>query len=302
MGGQPHHGTPYSASNMTGAAIALIFGFLQVCNDAMMKTLVAQLGFYQILMVRGLVILPVILLILWWRKELSLSLAPSDRKILRWRVLCEVSIAFFMLQALASLPLAYVIITLQTIPLGLTLVAALLFGEAVGWRRWLAIIAGFCGVLLIVKPGTEGFRPEMIFAVISAALFIARDVITRQLSADVPAFYTAYQQVVGVTLFNLVMCYFDEWVPLEAVHYGLFALAGVLFVAMTMAAILMMRFGDISFVAQFRYSGVLWAIIIGVLLFDEVPDSLSLIGAAIIVGAGLYALYRERQAKALATS
>lgn len=289
---------PYSASNMTGAALALSFGFLQVCNDAMMKILVAELGFYQVLAVRGLMVLPVIFLILWWRRELFLPLSPSDRTILRWRVLCEVAIAFFMLQALASLPLAYVIITLQTIPLGLTLAAALVFREAVGWRRWLAIIAGFFGVLLIVKPGTEGFMPEMFFAIIAAVIFIIRDMITRQLSANVPAFYTAYLQVLGVTAFNFVMIFFDEWVPLEVGHYGMFALAGALFVAMTMAAILMMRFGDISFVAQFRYSGILWAILVGVVLFGEIPDGYALIGAGIIMMAGLYALYRERQLKA----
>lgn len=297
-GGNSHGGNPYSNSNMTGAALALSFGFVQVCNDAVIKILVAELGFYQVLAVRGLMVLPVIFLVLWWRRELFMPLSASDRKILRWRVLCEVSIAFFMLKALASLPLAYVIITLQTVPLGLTLAAALVFREAVGWRRWLAIIAGFFGVLLIVKPGTDGFVPEMMFVIIAAIIFIIRDMITRKLSANVPAFYTAYLQVIGVTLFNSVMIFFDEWVPLEAVHYGMFALAGVLFMGMTMAAILMMRFGDISFVAQFRYSGILWAILIGVALFGEIPDGYALIGAAIIMGAGLYALYRERQIKA----
>ena len=121
--------------------------------------------------------------------------------------------------------------------------------------------------------------------------------ITRQLSAKVPTFYTVYQQVIGVTLFNLVMCYFDEWVPLAPVHYGMMLIAGVLFMFMTLSAILMMRFGDISFVAQFRYSGIIWAILIGALIFQEIPDISAMIGAVIIVTAGLYALYRERQIK-----
>ena len=289
---------PDSQQNMKGASLALFFGFIQVCNDAVMKALVADLGFYQILMVRGLLVMPLIILILKWRDELSVSLSARDRRILTVRVFCEVALSYFMLNALMTLPLAYVTIVIQAIPLGLTMAAAVFYKEAVGWRRWLAIIAGFVGVMLIVRPGSASFQPEMFYVIISVVIFIFRDMITRQLSSNVPTFYTVYQQVIGVTLFNLVMCYFDEWVPLAPVHYGMMLIAGVLFMFMTLSAILMMRFGDISFVAQFRYSGIIWAIIIGTVLFQETPDAPAMIGAVMIVVAGLYALYRERQIKA----
>lgn len=289
--------TPDSQNNMKGAFIALGFGFIQVCNDAAMKALTADLGFYQILMARGLALLPLIILILLWRDELFVRLGKRDKNILTFRVFCEIGLSYSILKALSSLPLASVIIIFQAVPLGLTLAAALVYKEAVGWRRWLAIIAGFIGVLLIVKPGTDGFMPEMLYAVVGATLFVVRDIITRQLSAKVPAFYTAFQQVLWVTIVNGILCYFDEWVPLEVYHYGLLFLAGLLFLCMTLAAVLMMRYGDISFVAQFRYAGIVWAIIIGALLFQEVPDLSAIIGASIIVSAGLYALHRERMAK-----
>ena len=288
------------AANLKGASIALFFGFIQVLNDSVMKTLVGELGFYQVLMVRGIAVLPVIILILLWRNELVTKLEGRDRHIMTLRVMCEVGLSYFMLKALATLPLAYVIIILQTVPFGLTVAAAVFYGEAVGMRRWLAIIAGFCGVLLIVKPGTQQFQPEMLFAVTAAAIFVLRDMITRQLSAHVPTFYTVFLQLLGVTAFNLVMCFFDEWVQLAPHHYGLIVLAGVLFTLMTTSAILMMRFGDISFVAQFRYSGILWAVLIGAVLFGEIPDVISVIGALVILAAGLYALHRERLAKARA--
>ena len=288
------------AANLKGASIALFFGFIQVLNDSVMKTLVGELGFYQVLMVRGIAVLPVIILILLWRNELVTKLEGRDRHIMTLRVMCEVGLSYFMLKALATLPLAYVIIILQTVPFGLTVAAAVFYGEAVGMRRWLAIIAGFCGVLLIVKPGTQQFQPEMLFAVTAAAIFVLRDMITRQLSAHVPTFYTVFLQLLGVTAFNLVMCFLDEWVPLAPHHYGLIVLAGVLFTLMTTSAILMMRFGDISFVAQFRYSGILWAVLIGAVLFGEIPDVISVIGALVILAAGLYALHRERIAKARA--
>ena len=288
-----------SQNNVKGASIALCFGFIQVCNDAAMKALAADLGFYQILMARGLALLPVIILILLWRDELFIRLGKRDKNILTLRVFCEIGLSYFMLKALGSLPLAYVAIIIQAVPLGLTLAAALFYKEAVGWRRWLAIIAGFVGVLLIVKPGTDGFMPEMLFAVMGVILFVVRDMITRKLSAKVPAFYTAFQQVLWVTIVNGGLCYFDEWVPLETYHYGLLFIAGLFFLGMTVTAILMMRYGDISFVAQFRYAGIVWAIIIGAVLFQEVPDISAIIGASIIVAAGLYALHRERTKKRL---
>lgn len=293
------HPIHHRHDNVKGAFIALGFGFIQVCNDTAMKALAAELGFYQILMARGLALLPLIILILIWRDELFVRLGKRDKNILTLRVFCEIGLSYFMLKALASLPLAHVTIILQAVPLGLTLAAAIFYKEAVGWRRWLAIIAGFIGVLLIVKPGTDGFKPEMLFAVMSVILFVVRDMITRKLSAKVPAFYTAFQQVLWVTIINGIFCYFDVWVPLEAYHYGLLFIAGLLFLAMTLSAVLMMRYGDISFVAQFRYAGIVWAILFGALLFQEVPDVSAIMGASIIVSAGLYALHRERANKRL---
>ena len=294
MAPSDHRTNPNSASNMTGAALALAFGFAQVVNDAVIKVLVSDLGFFQILMVRGALILPVVYLILRLRDEVARDLGTTDKRLLYMRVVVEVALTFTMIKAISTLALADVTTILQAVPLGLTMAAALIFGEAVGWRRWLAILLGFFGVLLIVKPGTEGFRPEMFYAVASVVLFIVRDMITRKISASVPAFYALFLQVIGVTSFNLIMCYFDEWVLVSMADFGLLCISGILFVMMTLAAILMMRYGDISFVSQFRYSGILWAIAIGYLFFDEMPDSLSMIGAALVVSAGLYALYRER--------
>ena len=116
--------TPRRHDNLKGASIALGFGFIQVCNDAAMKALSADLAFYQILMARGLALLPLIILILLWRDELLVRLDKSDKKILTLRVFCEIGLSYFMLKALASLPLAYVTIILQAVPLGLTLAAA----------------------------------------------------------------------------------------------------------------------------------------------------------------------------------
>lgn len=285
---------PHSDSNMTGAALALAFGFAQVVNDAVMKALVADLGFFQILAIRGALLLPVIYGILRLRDEIGRHLTSQDRYLLYVRVVIEVTLTYMMLKAISTLALADITIILQAVPLGLTMAAAVIFGEAVGWRRWLAISVGFLGVLLIVKPGTDGFRPEMFYGVASVILFIVRDMVTRKISSEVPVFYALFLQVIGVTCFNLFMCLFDEWVPVKLADIAMLCLAGSCFVAMTVAAILMMRFGDISFVAQFRYSGILWAIAIGYVFFDEVPDSLSVIGAGFIVAAGMYALYRER--------
>ena len=286
-----------SDGNRTGAFIALLFGFCQISNDVAMKAVLVDMPIFQSLFIRGLMLTPLLLVLLYWRGELSVRPQGRDRFIISLRILCEIGLSYCLLKAIMTMPIANVVIITQAVPFGLAISAMLFFGETVDWRRWLAIIGGFFGVMLVVRPGTQGFDVNSLYALASVLLFVIRDIFTRRLSSQIPAFYAAFWQVVGVTLFAIIMSFYEEWAVPEARHYGLIFTAGVFIFLTNLFAVVMMRLGDIGFVAIFRYGAILYAILFGYLFFAEVPDALALLGALVIVIAGAFSLYHDRQHK-----
>lgn len=191
---------------------------------------------------------------------------------------------------------------LQAAPLVVTLGAALILKEKVQARRWAAMAVGLAGVLLVLRPVPDQFSPAVIFAVLGMLGFAGRDLATR---ASPPAVHAAQLGVLGfavVTIAGLVLLAFEPDVPVLPDAAGwramvLTALAGMLaYTALTFA----MRTGDVSAVAPFRYIRLLFALAIAVLVFGERPDALTLAGAVLIVGSGLYTLWREGQRRATA--
>jgi S-adenosylmethionine uptake transporter len=196
---------------------------------------------------------------------------------------------------------------IQFAPLAVTLSAALFLGEPVGWRRWSAIAMGFVGMVLIVGPGTEGLNVYA-FAAIGAVFFIVlRDLVTRGLSPDVPSFLVTLATAFSITAFAGAITAWNGWEPIEwpPHRYALYAAALFLLVGYY-AGIQSMRTGDIAAIAPFRYTNLLWALALGLVVFGETPSAIALAGASIIAGAGLYTLYREqvvlRRAKGSATT
>lgn len=185
----------------------------------------------------------------------------------------------------------------QATPLFVTLGAALFLREAVGWRRWVAIAVGFCGVLLIIRPGMEAFRPASLFAVQGVIFLGIRDLATRRIPPSISSMrLSTYAFAVTVPTGLILMAAMgDPFVMPEAVNALRVAgsiVAGVLgYYALVTAT----RLGDMSHVAPFRYSRLVFALVIGVTVFGERPDAATLIGAAVIVGSGIYAAIREGQ-------
>lgn len=197
--------------------------------------------------------------------------------------------------ALATLPLATVSAVLQATPLAVTLGAALFLREQVGWRRWLAIGIGFAGVLLVIRPGMEGFRPEALWVLLSVAGIGLRDLATRRISVAASTNQISAWGLMAVALLGaLMMAATGDVVRPEPAQVGF--LAGVLifgtagYWAVTAAT----RQAEISVVAPFRYMRLLFALIVAVTVFSERPDIVTLSGAALIIGSGLYAFARER--------
>lgn len=196
--------------------------------------------------------------------------------------------------AVALTPLASASAILQAMPLAVTLGAVLFLGEPVGWRRWSAIIAGFLGVLLVIRPGMAGFEPASLLAVVAVFALAARDLSTRVIPKSVSTMQLSAYGFAAVVPVGLIMRAFSGGpAPMSGLTLLQLAgacVAGVLgYYALTAA----MRVGEIAVVTPYRYSRLLFALIIGLLVFDEHPDSWTLAGAALIMGAGLYTLLRE---------
>jgi drug/metabolite transporter (DMT)-like permease len=206
------------------------------------------------------------------------------------------TVGFVLGFVLASLATASAI--LQAAPLVVTLGAVIFLGEKVGWRRWTAIGIGFFGVILIVRPGMAGFEPASLFAVIGVIGLAGRDLATRVIPRTVSSYQIsswAFAMIIPAGVFLMVTMETPAIMPSTAQLTGLIAALGVGVLAYY-ALVASMRVGELSFVTPFRYTRMLFALIVAVLVFGERPDAMTLLGAAIIVAAGMFTLWRETKA------
>ena len=198
--------------------------------------------------------------------------------------------------ALVLTPLSSASAILQATPLAVTLGAALFLGEAVGWRRWSAILIGFCGVIAVIRPGLDGFEPASLFAVLGVIGLATRDVATRAAPARISsAVLSAHGFAMLVPAGALLLCISGGATAPSALGYGLLLAALAIGVSAYYALTVAMRLGDVAVVTPFRYVRLVFALAIGVTVFNEQPDAWTLIGAAIIILSGLYTVFRERQ-------
>jgi len=262
-------------------------------NDACMKALSDELPLMQALFLRGLVTSALILGFLVMTGRLDLRLARRDWMLVLIRTAAEIAAAYFFLTALFNMPFANVTAILQALPLTITLAGAVFLGEAVGWRRLAAILVGFGGVMLIVRPGGEGFTIYSVYVLAAVLAVTLRDLATRRLSAAVPSMSVALVAAIGVGLASGLASIVEGWVQVSGLAALQLAGSGVFVMLGYLLSIMVMRVGDIGFVAPFRYTSLVVALIVGFVIFAEWPDTLTLVGAAIVVATGLFTLYRE---------
>jgi len=284
----------HSHPNIRGSLLMASAMAAFTLNDTITKSVSSELNIGEIIVVRGLFAMVLIAAFAAWRGALrplrSLFIAPVGL-----RVVGEIGGTLSFLSAIAHMPLANTSAILQALPLVITIGAALVFGEPVGWRRWLAIAAGFVGVLVIVRPGTAGFNEFSLLALSSVAFCTVRDLATRKIPAEIPSLFIALLTTVTVTTAGAVIIHpLGGWTPPSARTVGLLAVAAVLLLIGYQCIISALRTGDISAVAPFRYTALIWAMLLGFIVFGDRPDAFMVLGAAIIVLSGLYAFYRER--------
>jgi drug/metabolite transporter (DMT)-like permease len=284
---------PFSPNLRGSLLMALAMASFSV-TDAITKFLTLQMNFGEVMLLRGLFAGILIGALVLQRRALRplrvMVVAPVVM-----RIGGEIGGTILFLAAITNLPLANVSAIIQAQPLAVTLAAVLILGERVGWRRWLAIAAGFAGVLIIVRPGVDGFNLFALLALISVAFYALRDLATKQIPAEIPALLVTFLTTVVIAMVGaVVMVPLGGWVTPSGPAVGLLAVAAVLLLVGYQCIILALRAGDISAVAPFRYTQLLWAMLFGYLVFAEVPDHAMVLGASVIVLSGIYAFHRER--------
>jgi drug/metabolite transporter (DMT)-like permease len=212
------------------------------------------------------------------------------------RGVIEGAVAVFFLISLPHLQLGQITVISQVTPLILTVMSAVLLGEAVGRARWWAVAIGFLGVVLVAQPTANGVSIHVVGALIMSLLVAARDLVTRFISPTVPTGVVTFTSTVIVCLMGFAGFESQPWAPLTANAVTLLAASAILVTLGIVFVVIAFREVEVSVVSPFRYSAVLWATLYGYLLWNEQPNDLALVGTALIILAGLFAMHQEAQA------
>ena len=282
------------SDNARGALFMVLSMAAFVANDTLIKLVLADVPLFPSIFMRGVVATVLLLLLARFKDVLRPSLSMRNWRLVLLRMMAEVGGTLCFLTALANMPIANIMAVLQAAPLAVTLAAALFLRESVGWRRYSAIAIGFIGVLIIIQPGSDGFSIYALWAVATVGFIVLRDLVTRQMPTDIPSIFVALITSVGITSVGGIGAIFQ---PAGVVDFGtlvLCACAAGFIVMAYLFSVEAMRHGEIGFVSPFRYTGLLWAIILGWLVFSDVPTKPMLLGSLIVIATGAYTFYRER--------
>jgi len=281
------------SDNARGALLLSGAMTIFVANDAAMKLAAQDIPMIQALAVRG-VLATAVFGLLAWRARVFANLAPIRDPKMLLRTIAEVVGSMLFMLSLAHIPLATAAALNQAVPLLTIPFAMLLLGEKVGWRRIAALLAGFAGVILILKPSPAGVDPWLLASFASAWVFALRDSITRMLSSNIPTVLITLMMSASMMAVGAIGTAATGWTPMTAQSWIMIAIAtGAVAFGYTLQ-VAAFRVGELSLVGGFRYAGLIGSTFAGWLLWDYLPDALTWAGMALIVASGIYALHRSR--------
>ncbi len=283
-------------SDSPGKAIicALAGGAFLTLNDGFVKTLTADYPVGQVLALRGIFIYLMIFIFAMRQGGVHTAWQIKSWKGQGLRGFCVVGSSFTFVTGLYYLPLADAIAIAFAGPLFVTLMAPLMLGEHVGWRRWVAVLVGFVGVLVIVQPGSSAFQWFAVFPLVASFLGGVRDIITRKMAASETSVAVLFVTTTAVVAAGFVSYFFTDWKPVETAHIKFFVGSGLLIGIAHYLIIESFRLGEAALVSPFKYGNVLWAMLFGYLIFGDLPESSTMLGALIVTLCGIYILHRER--------
>lgn len=295
-------------------AIACILAAVGIAatQDAITKSMSGDYSAYQTVIFRCLGSVPVLVILLWrdgQAKELFPALLP--RVMLRSLILCSAYFAFVL--SIAAMPIANSVAIYFTMPFFVASLAGPILGETVRIHRWLAIVAGFLGVLIMTRPGAGAFEPAALFALYSAFGYAVGQMIGRPLAQQVaPTIIANWQNLVYLIVALVLTVIFNSfdfsgvthkslaflsrpWVSPSIQDFLILLANGVLAAFGMILFVSAYKYAESNFVAPFEYSAMIWAVAYGVLVFGDFPDAFTWIGAAVVVVAGLLMIWRDRQ-------
>src|ERR1700720_1523408 len=278
------------SARLAGVGLMLLSIFMFSFGDAIGKFMVATYSVGQLLLLRACAALIVLLPMIWRDRAAFMQLERPWLQLLRVTLSTLEVAAFFL--ATVYLPLADVITYYLACPIFVTALSAILLRERVGWRRWTAVLVGFCGVLIALRPSTQTVSWPAMIALGGSLSFAVLMLITRSLRAT-PDIVLASSQFTGTFLLGALMSPFG-WVTPSPGHLGLFAVAGCISVSALLCVNRSLKLAPASVVVPYQYSMIIWAVMFGYAVFGDVPSVATITGAAIIIGAGFYIFLRER--------
>lgn len=287
---------PQFSENLRGAIYMVLAMLAFVLNDTLMKQVSSDIDLFQAVFLRG-ILATTILAFLTWRNRGFAAARLKPNRFLVYRTLGEVGAMVFFLTALFNMELANATAILQAMPLVVTLGAALVLRETVGWRRYSAIAIGLCGVLIIIRPGGDGFNIYSLSALAAVFFLVLRDLATRGIPRDVSSNFISLVSAIAVMALGGIVTLFGDWQPVSVLTLLKLSGSALLLMAGYFWSIQAMRFGEVSFTSPFRYTSLIWSILMGYLAFGDTPDLPMIIGSIIVVASGLFTLYRERKVK-----
>ncbi len=261
-------------------------------HDAAVKLISEAVPLGQLIGVRGTMATALVAALISWRYgwregkpvHLSGNLARAGLMIVS---------TFLFIGALRLMPLAEAVAVAFVGPIMLTALAVPLLGERVGWRRWTAVAFGFAGVIVMLRPGTDGLYWVALLPAGAALAGSFRDILTRRLSTRDSSIAILFFTTAAVAVSGLATAPFGGWIALGIRDLGALLLISVLYCAAHFALIEAFRYAEAGLLSTFRYLGLVWAVLFGAALWGHIPDGWTSIGAIMVVGAGLYIAWRE---------
>lgn len=275
---------------LAGIALMLLAVWLFSFGDALGKYIVATYSVGQLLLLRAVSSFVLLSPAIWHHRAAFRHIQRPGLQFIRV-VLSTLEVAAFF-AASVYLPLADVITYYLAAPIFVTAASAIFLGERVGWRRWSAIVVGFAGVMIALRPSAQAVSWPAMIALAGSASFAALMIITRSLRGTPDIVLTSIQ-FAGALLFGLIVAPFG-WITPSLSDSGLFAVAGCISIAAALCVNRSLKLAPASTVVPYQYTMIIWAVIFGYVVFGDVPSVAMLAGAAVIILAGLYIFLRER--------
>lgn len=287
---------PQNTALRAGLFMVLAMGSF-VINDTLIKIIGQSLPVGEIIMIRGFMAFLVIAAICLQQGVITGISHLTAPVVIARNVLDLISTIAFV-TALMHMQIANLTAVMQAVPLAVALLSMIFLREHVGTGRMTAIILGFIGVVMIVKPSIASFNVYEALALIIVFGVALRDIVTKRIPGRIPTFVIALGNAGFVTVGGAALCLMQgfQWPALW--QFGLLALAALALASGYLFMVATLRLGDLSGTAPFRYSIMVFAIVSGIVVFGEFPDWISILGMALIVITGLYAAHRESRAQA----